>query len=76
MCGLQQGKKQVFASQYAMSLRVVSSLCIALQEWEHHMAHGTISQLMPPMAGHPGSHGTKRQRTFEELAAADTMVDL
>ena len=40
------------------------------------MAHGTISQLMPPLAGQPGSHGAKRQRTFEELAAADTMVDL
>ena len=57
-------------------MRRAFSLHIALQEWEHHMAHGTISQLMPPLAGQPGSHGAKRQRTFEELAAADTMVDL
>ena len=64
------------ASHYATALKKACSLHNALQEWEHHMAHGTISQLMPPLAGHPGSHGTKRQRTFEELAAADTMVDL
>ena len=64
------------ALHYATSLKKAFSLSIAVQEWEHHMAHGTISQLMPPLAGYPGSHGTKRQRTFEELAAADTMVDL
>lgn len=49
---------------------------LTVQEWEHHMERGTISQLQPPLPGQQGQGKGKRQRTLEELAAADQMVDL
>ena len=38
------------------------------------MRRGTISQLLPPLPGQNGK--AKRQRTLEEMAATDAMVDL
>ena len=46
----------------------------SVQEWEHNIERGTISQLLPPLPGQNGK--AKRQRTLEEMAAADPMVDL
>lgn len=51
-----------------------NSLSLDVQEWEQNIERGTISQLLPPLPGQNGK--AKRQRTLEELAAADTMVDL
>jgi len=50
------------------------SWSLHVQEWEHNIERGTMSQLLPPLPGQNGK--AKRQRTLEELAAADIMADL